>query len=109
MGSRTQILKCKVLLKGIEFDFALCKELKIDWKLPKIQFSIFSITPKIKNWIENCPQSIFISLKLLKLKMELIIVKKIYFQFFSLSEKLKIELKIVQNQFSFFSNYWKLN
>ena len=49
MGSRTQILKCKVLLKGIEFDFALCKELKIDVKLPRNQFSIFSITPKIKN------------------------------------------------------------
>ena len=29
-GSRTQILQCKVLLKLIEFDFPLCKELKID-------------------------------------------------------------------------------
>ena len=38
MGSRTQILKCKVLLKGIEFDFPLFKELKIDGKLTKNQF-----------------------------------------------------------------------
>ena len=40
MGSRTQFPEWKVLLKGIEFDFPLCKELKIDWKLPKNQFLI---------------------------------------------------------------------
>ena len=63
MGSRTQILKCKVLLKGNEFDFPLCKELKIDeksifnfflypkneklnWKLPKMNFQFFEIIEK---------------------------------------------------------------
>ena len=51
MGSRTQILKCKVLLKDIEFDFPLCKELQIDWKLPKYQFSIFFVIRKVKNRI----------------------------------------------------------
>ena len=40
---------------------------------------------KIENWIENC--------------------QKINFQLFSLSEKLKIEWKIAQNQFSFFWNF----
>ena len=45
---RGQILQCKVLLKLIEFDFPLCKELKIDWKLPKNQFSIFSEKLKIE-------------------------------------------------------------
>ena len=58
MRSRIQILQCKVLLKGIEFDFPLGKELKIDWKLPESQFSIYSAIRKIKNrienWIENC-------------------------------------------------------
>ena len=48
MGSRTQILKCKVLLKGIEFDFPLFKELKIDWKLTKNQFWIFPLPQKLK-------------------------------------------------------------
>ena len=68
MGSRTQILQCKVLLKLIEFDFPLCKKSKIDWKLPKNQFSIFSVFRKIKNRVENCPKPIFISLKLLKIE-----------------------------------------
>ena len=79
MGSRTQILKCKVLLKGIEFDFPLCKELKIDRKLPKNQFSFFSIIWKIENWIENC--------------------QKINFQFFSLSKKLNWKLPITNFHF----------
>ena len=57
-------------------------------KLPKIELNCLKLL-KIENWIENC--------------------QKINFQFFSLSEKLKIELKIAQNQFSFFWNYWKLN
>ena len=48
MGSGIQILKCKVLLKGIEFHFTLCKELKIDWKLPKNQFSFFPLSEKLK-------------------------------------------------------------
>ena len=34
---------------------------------------------------------------------------KLNFQFSSLSEKLRIELKIAQNQFSFFWDHWKLN
>ena len=68
MGSRTQILQCKVLLKLIEFDFPLCKKSKIDWKLPKNQFSIFSVFRKIKNRVENCPKPIFIGLKLLKIE-----------------------------------------
>ena len=57
-------------------------------KLPKIELNCL-ILLKIENWIENC--------------------QKINFWFFSLSEKLKIELKIVQNQLSFFWNYWKLS
>ena len=106
MGSRTQILQCKVLLKLIEFDFPLCKELKIDWKLPKNQFSIFSVIRKIKNRIENCPKPIFICFKLLKIENWIENCQK---SIFSLSEKLKIELKIAQNQFSFFWNYLKLS
>ena len=109
MGSRTQILQCKVLLKLIEFDFPLCKEFKIDWKLPKNQFSIFSVIRKIKNRIENCPKPIFICLKLLKIENCIENCQKINFQSFSLSEKLKIELKTTQNQFSFFWNYWTLS
>ena len=35
--------------------------------------------------------------------------KKLIFNFFLLPKKLKIELKIAQNQFWFFWNYWKLN
>ena len=57
-------------------------------KLPKIELNCLVLL-KIENWIENC--------------------QKINFQFFSLSEKLKIELKIAQNQFSFVWNYWKLS
>ena len=64
------------------------KNQKLNLKLPKIELNCL-ILLKIENWIENC--------------------EKINFQFFSLSEKLKIELKIAQNQFSFFSNYWKLS
>ena len=79
----------QILLKGIKFDFPLFKELKIDWKLPKNQFSIFSVIRKIENWIENCQKTIF--------------------SFFSLSEKLKTESKIAQNQLSFYWNYLKLN
>ena len=56
-------------------------------KLPKIEMNCLKLL-KIENWIENC--------------------QKINFQFLSLSEKLKIELKIAQNQFSFFSHYWKM-
>ena len=44
---------------------------------------------KIENWVENC--------------------QKVNFQFFSLFEKLKIALKIAQNQFSLFWDYWKLS
>ena len=109
MGSRTQILQCKVLLKLIEFDFPLCKEFKIDWKLPKNQFSIFSVIRKIKNRIENCPKPIFICFKLFRIENWIENCQKINFQFFSLSEKLKIELKIAQNRFSFFWNYLKLS
>ena len=58
MGSRTQTLKGKLLLKGIEFDFPLCKEFEIWLKLPKNQFSIFSVIRKIKNSIEYCPKLI---------------------------------------------------
>ena len=64
------------------------KNLKLNLKLPKIELNCL-ILSKIENWIENC--------------------QKIDFQFFSLSEKLKIELKITQNQSSVFWNYWKLS
>ena len=57
-------------------------------KLPKIKLNCL-ILLKIENWIENW--------------------QKINFQFVLLTEKLKIELKIAQNQFSFFWNYWKLS
>ena len=57
-------------------------------KLQKIELNCL-ILLNIENWIENC--------------------QKINFQFFSLSEKLKIEFKIAQNQFSIFWNYWKLS
>ena len=86
MGSRTQILKCKVLLKGIEFDLPLCKELKVDWKLPKNQFSIFSVIRKIKNRIENCPKPIFICLKLLKIENWIENCGKINFHFFEITK-----------------------
>ena len=86
MGSRTQILKCKVLLKGIEFDFPLCKQLKIDWKLPKYQFSIFFVIRKVKNRIENCTKPIFISLKLLKIENWIKNCQKINFHFFEIIE-----------------------
>ena len=117
MGSRTQILQCKVLLKLIEFDFPLCKEFKIDWKLPKNQFSIFSVIRKIKNRIENCPKPIFICLKLLKIENWIENRQKINFHFFEIIEnwtKMKFEnwklnWKLPKNQFSFFWNYGKLN
>ena len=117
MRSRTQILQCKVLLKGIEFDFPLGKELKIDWKLPKSQFSIYSVIRKIKNRIENCPKPIFICLKLLKIENWIENRQKINFHFFEIIEnwtKMKFEnwklnWKLPKNQFSFFWNYWKLN
>ena len=86
MRSRTQILQCKVLLKGIEFDFPLGKELKIDWKLPKSQFSIYSVIRKIKNRIENCPKPIFICLKLLKIENWIENRQKINFHFFEIIE-----------------------
>ena len=38
----------QILSKGIEFDFPLCKELKIDWKLPKNNFQFFSSSEKLK-------------------------------------------------------------
>ena len=57
-------------------------------EIPKIELNCLKLL-KIENWIKNC--------------------QKIDFQFFSLSEKLKIELKITQNQFSLIWNYWKLN
>ena len=48
--------------------FEVIKNWKLNWKLPKNQFSIFFVIRKIKNWIENCPKSIFIFLKLLKIE-----------------------------------------
>ena len=62
MGSTTHILKCKVPLKGIEFDFPLCKELKNSDKL-KIELKIakkkiFNFFHYLKNWIK-LPITIF--------------------------------------------------
>ena len=69
------------------FNFShILKKIKIEFEITKNWIELFEI---IKNWIEN--------------------YQKISFQLFLLSEKVKIELKIAQNQFSFFWNYWKLN
>ena len=47
--------------------FQIIENWKLNWKLPKI--NLFVIW-KIKNWIENCPKSIFIFLKLLKIEQK---------------------------------------
>ena len=50
--------------------FEIIKNWKLNWKLPKNQFSTFFVIWKIKNWIENCSKSIFIFLKLLKIEQK---------------------------------------
>ena len=88
-----------------------------NWKLPKNQFSIFSVIWENKNRIENSPKPIFICLKLLKIENWIENRQKINFHFFEIIEnwtKMKFEnwklnWKLPKNQFSFFWNYWKLN
>ena len=96
----------QILLKGIEFDFPLCKELNCQ----KVNFQFFSVIRKIENWIENCQNNNFQFFSVIqKIENWIENCQNNNFQFLSLSEKSKIELKIAQNQFSFFWNYWKLN
>ena len=83
----------KTWLKIVKNQFSIFhifqKNWKVNLKLLKIELNCLKLL-KIENWIENCQKINFLF-------------------FFSLSEKLKIELKIAQNQFSFSLNYWKLN
>ena len=50
--------------------FRYPKNWKLNWKLPKQQCSISFVIRKIENWIENCPKSIFLFLKLLKIEQK---------------------------------------
>ena len=47
--------------------FEIIRNWKLNWTLPKNQFSILFVTRKIKNWTEKCPKSVFSFLKLLKI------------------------------------------